>query len=169
MQREVSYEEAMERKYPEQVVIGIVRDGKGRYNPVTIGWVMPASKEPAMLVIALGHERYSLELVRQAGEFVVALPSEAQGEEALLFGTRSGRELDKFAATGTKLEKAKKIDAMLMSEAVANFECKVVGEMVTGDHVLIVGEVVCSHVNEAEAGRLYSWGEKLGMGGAMKK
>ena len=127
MQREVSYEEAMKRKYPEQIVIGIVADGKGVYNPVTIGWVMPASKEPAMLVIALAHERYSLELMRAAGEFVVALPSEAQGEEALLFGTKSGRELDKFAAAGTALVQARKIDGMLMSEAVANFECRMAG------------------------------------------
>ena len=54
---------------------------------------------------------------------------------------------------------------MLLADAVANFECRKVGEMLTGDHVLFVGEVVCSHVNEAEPARLYTVGSGYKMRG----
>jgi flavin reductase (DIM6/NTAB) family NADH-FMN oxidoreductase RutF len=56
------------------------------------------------------------------------------------------------------------IDSVLLADAVANFECRVVSEMQTGDHVIFVGQVVASHVNEdASRKRLYSVGhERLG-------
>lgn len=49
---------------------------------------------------------------------------------------------------------------MLLTDAVANFECKLVSELETGDHLLFVGEVVAAHMNEDRAvGRLYSLGD----------
>ena len=156
MQRQVPYSQAVQWKYPEQVVIGIAKDPQGKYNPMTFGWTMITSGSPPMMVVSIGRTRYSLEAFRQAGEFVVAFPSEHQGEETLLFGTKSGRDVDKLAAAGAKTQPASKIDCVLLSEAVANFECKVVAELETGDHVLFVGEVVCAHVNEEPLNRLYT-------------
>ena len=46
----------------------------------------------------------------------------------------------------------------LLSDAVANFELKTVCEVPTGDHVLLAGEVVASHVNAQDLGRLYTLG-----------
>jgi flavin reductase (DIM6/NTAB) family NADH-FMN oxidoreductase RutF len=83
----------------------------------------------------------------------------------MLFGTRSGRDCDKFAQAGTKLQPAGAIDCVLMADAVANFECRLVGEMTTGDHVLFVGEVVRSHVHETDLARLYTVGAGYKMGG----
>lgn len=165
MQKEVPYGEAIVRKYPEQVVIGIAKDAAGKYNPITLGWTMITSGSPPMMAVSIGLTRYSLEAFRHAGEFVVAMPSADQEAEAMLFGTRSGRDCDKFAQAGTKLQPAAAIDCVLMAEAVANFECKLVGEMTTGDHVLFVGEVVRSHVHETELARLYTVGAGYKMGG----
>ena len=38
---------------------------------------------------------------------------------------------------------------LFLADAVANFECKLESELETGDHFLLVGRVVASHVNEA--------------------
>jgi flavin reductase (DIM6/NTAB) family NADH-FMN oxidoreductase RutF len=165
MQKQVSYSQAIASKYPEQIAIGIARDEQGKHNPITLGWTMIVSHVPPMMAVSIGKTRYSLEAFRQAGEFVIAFPSEYQEDEAMLFGTESGRDMDKFSAAGTAVVPASKIDSVLMADAVANFECKLVSELETGDHVIFVGEVVCAHLNEEPLNRLYTVGEDYKMGG----
>ena len=160
MQVPVAYEQAMAGKYPEQVAIAIARDAQGKYNPITLGWTMITSHEPPLMAISIGHTRYSLEVIRHAREFVVSFPTSAMASEALLYGTKSGRDLDKLAASGANTQPAGAIDSVLLTDAVANFECKLVSELETGDHVLFVGQVVAAHMNEDRtAGRLYSLGD----------
>ncbi len=165
MQKQVSYGEAIRLKYPEQVVVAIAEDANGKCNPITLGWTMITSGSPPMMAISVGLPRYSHEVLKQAGEFVVAMPSAQQEEETLFYGTKSGREMDKLAEFGANVQPAEKIDCVLLAEAVANFECRKVGELLTGDHTIFVGEVVCSHVNETELDRLYTVGAGYKMGG----
>jgi len=168
MQRQVDYSEAIISRYPEQIVIGIARDQKGTPNPITLGWTMLVSHVPPMMAVAIGKTRYSLETFRHAREFVIAFPSEYQGDEALFFGTKSGRDIDKLAQVGTSLIPATQIDSVLMADAVANFELKLTGELDTGDHVVFAGEVVASHINEKKLNRLYTVGENYQMAGRMR-
>ena len=64
MQKEVPFAIALESRYPEQVAIAVVKDLQGRYNPVTLGWVMPVSQQPPMLAMAVGRTRYTAESLR---------------------------------------------------------------------------------------------------------
>jgi flavin reductase (DIM6/NTAB) family NADH-FMN oxidoreductase RutF len=155
MQKETTYGEAINTKYPEQVAIAIARDKEGKYNPITLGWCMNTSIKPPLLAISIGKTRYSLGLVRNAKEFVIAFPSQEQAKESVFYGTHSGRDMDKIQTFGGKTEPAKKIDCVLLSEAVANFECRLAGELDTGDHVIFVGEVVASHLNTEKKVRVY--------------
>ena len=165
MQKKVSFGEANRLKYPEQVVIAIARDAGGKCNPITLGWAMQTSISPPMMAISIGLPRYSHDVFRQAGQFVIAMPSEHQEDETLFYGTRSGRDCDKLALARSATQPAAKIDCVLLSDAVANFECELVSELDTGDHVIFVGEVVCSHVNEGPRERLYILGPGHTLGG----
>jgi len=165
MQRKVDYSQAINTKYPEQIVIAIARDANGKHNPITLGWTMIVSGQPPMMAVAIGKTRYSLEAFRHAREFVIAFPSEHQEKEAMLFGTKSGRDTDKLADAGCATVPAAKIDSVLLADAVANFECKLVSELETGDHVVFVGEIVASHVNEKPLNRLYTVGPGYKMAG----
>jgi flavin reductase (DIM6/NTAB) family NADH-FMN oxidoreductase RutF len=82
----------------------------------------------------------------------------------LLFGTKSGRDVDKLATSGVKTQPATAIDSVLLSDAVANFECRLLSELQTGDHVIFVGQVIATHANQdATLRRLYSLGhDRLG-------
>jgi flavin reductase (DIM6/NTAB) family NADH-FMN oxidoreductase RutF len=80
-------------------------------------------------------------------------------KESLFFGTNSGRDVDKIKQTGTKTEPAKAIDSVLLSDAVANFECQLEAEITTGDHIIFVGRIVASHVNTEPKKRLYTVGK----------
>ena len=169
MQKQVSWSQARGRKYPEQIVIAIARDAGGKCNPITLGWCMQTSILPAMWAISIGLPRYSHDVFKNADEFVIAMPSEQQEAETLFYGTHSGRDGDKFEQFGANLQRAAVIDGVLIAEAVANFECRKVGELLTGDHTIFVGEIVCSHVNEAEPPRLYTLGEGYQMGGLRRR
>ncbi len=169
MQVEIPFAEAVTRKYPEQVAIILAREKNGKVNPITIGWIMPTSHVPPMMAFSVGLTRYSLEVLREAGECVIAFPSELQASEAFLFGTKSGRKTDKLAESGVSVSPAKKVDSVLLDDAVANFECRITGSFPTGDHVIFAGEIVASHVNPDAPGRLYTVAKGFKMSGITVK
>ena len=125
---------------------------------------MTASGKPAMLAIAVAAGHYSTGCIRESKCFSLAFPSSEQGEAALFFGSKSGRDIDKLAEFDCAMEPAEKIDSVMLSDAVANFECVLESETVVGDHVIFVGRVVCSHINTEAKKRLYTVGpgHKLG-------
>jgi len=171
MQKQAEYSEAIKTKYPEQVVIAIAKDKNGRANPVTLGWTMIASGTPPMMAIAVAKKHYSIETIRHSKSFTIAFPSSDMADDALFFGSRSGRDADKFAEFDAqhgqvhcKTEPAKEIDSVLLSDAVANFECTLESEAEAGDHIIFVGKIIASHINTEQKKRLYTVGSghKLG-------
>ena len=60
------------------------------------------------------------------------------------------------------------IDSVILNNAVANFECVLEGQLVSGDHVIFVGRAVASHVNTEPKGRLYTVSTGWKMGGVRK-
>jgi len=164
MQKQVEYEKAIKTKYPEQVVIAIAKDKNGRANPVTLGWTMIVSGEPPMMAIAVYKGHYSIKTIRHSKCFTICYPSAKMADAALFFGSHSGRDIDKFAEFDCKTAPAKAIDSVLLADAVANFECRLVSETKAGDHVIFVGRIVVSHINTEPKKRLYTigTGHKLG-------
>ena len=164
MQKEAEYSDAIKTKYPEQVVIAIAKDKNGKANPVTLGWTMIVSGSPPMMAIAVAKKHYSIEAVTHSKCFTIAFPSSEMSDAALFFGSKSGRDTDKFADFDCKTEPAKSIDSVLLTDAVANFECTLESQIPAGDHFIYVGKIVCSHTNTELKKRLYTVapGHKLG-------
>ncbi|MHC4157598.1 MAG: flavin reductase family protein [Planctomycetota bacterium] len=164
MQKQVEYGQAIRTKYPEQVVIAIAKDKNGKANPITLGWTMIVSGEPPMMAIAVAKTHYSIETIRCSKCFTISFPASEMAEAALFFGSRHGRDVDKFAEFECAHEPAKVIDSVLLTDAVANFECELEWEKEAGDHIIFVGRVVCSHINTEPKRRLYTVapGHKLG-------
>lgn len=147
---------AIECRYPEQIAVCIARDAAGKYNPMTLGWFMPASMKPPMMALSVGKTRHTLEAIRHSGCMVISFLSEPQADIARFFGTRTGAEIDKLASIRCETIKAEKIDGRLIVDAVANFECVVRQEIDAGDHVVFIGEVVCSHVTDNPLNRMFT-------------
>ena len=147
MQKRASISEAWDRKYPDEVVLAITRSKDGRINLMAIGWVCIVSDEPPMFLLGIDDPAYTLELIRESKEFVIAYPSRSMAKETLYCGTTHGHNIDKGKISGLKFEPASTVDVPLLSDAVANFECKLVTEYRPGNCPLVVGEVVASSVN----------------------
>ena len=164
MQKQIDYSDAIKTKYPEQVVIAIAKDKNGKANPVTLGWTMIVSGTPPMMAIAVAKKHYSIEAINYSKCFTISFPSSDMADAALFFGSKSGREIDKFAEFDCSTEPAGEIDSVLLANAVANFECTLESQMPAGDHIIFVGKIVRSHVNTESKKRLYTIapGHKLG-------
>lgn len=147
MQKQSSITEAWDRKYPEQVVLAITKSKDDRINLMAIGWVCIVSDEPPMFLLGIDDPAYTLELIRESKEFVISYPSRSMAKETLYCGTTHGHNIDKGKISGLKFEPASTVDVPLLSDAVANFECKLVTEYRPGNCPLVVGEVVASSVN----------------------
>ena len=164
MQKQVEYEKAIKTKYPEQVVIAIAKDKKGKANPVTLGWTMIVSGEPPMMAISVYKGHYSIKTIRHSKCFTISFPSSGMADATLFFGSHSGRDTDKFAEFDCETLPAKKIDSVLLADAVANFECVLDSQKAAGDHIVFFGRIVAAHINTKPKKRLYTLGtgHKLG-------
>jgi len=164
MQKQAEYSETIRTKYPEQVVIAIAKDKAGRANPVTLGWTMIVSGNPPMMAIAVAKKHYSIEAITHSKCFTISFPSAEMADAALFFGSKSGRDIDKFAEFDCKTEQAQAIDSVLLADAVANFECTLESQIPAGDHIVFIGKIVASNINTESKKRLYTIGpgHKLG-------
>jgi flavin reductase (DIM6/NTAB) family NADH-FMN oxidoreductase RutF len=159
--RRVPIREASLRKYPEWIVLIITTDEQGATNVMPAGWSMFTSGDPPMYAISVGHTRHTHGLIRAQKEFTVAFPGPDLGPAIRYCGTHSGCKADKVAASDLDLQSASQIAPPLIADAVANLECRLVSEQVTGDHTIFVGEIVAAHVSDHLAGRLLNFGSGL--------
>lgn len=147
MQKKCRIEDAMKRKYPEQVVLVTTRSKKGRTNVMAVGWTCIVSGEPLMLALGIDDGSYTYQLIRETGKFIVAFPGEKMAKEVLFAGTRHGFDIDKIGESGLKTCKASVVRAPLLSDAVVNLECRLVEIYQPGDCPVVIGKVVAAHQN----------------------
>ena len=134
--------------YPYNGTLVSCQGKSGPPNALAIAWVMPVSVNPPMLVFAIRKDRYSYKLLEEAKEFVVNIAGFDLADRVLYFGRRSGKDVDKFKATGLTTRKAKKVGAPIVSECVAHVECRLADIIPKGDHALVIGEVLASYVRK---------------------
>jgi len=156
--KETTWVEAIRRKYPEPVVLVVSCDSEGKPNIMPAGWCMVTSGSPPMLAVSVGHGRYTHKLIEETGEFVIVFPNRNMASIIDYTGSCSGRNINKFSKYGIETLKSKVVKPPLVKDAVACFECKVRGRLVTGDHTIFAGEVVASYISEKYKKRLYNFG-----------
>jgi len=135
--------------YPRQALL-VSSAHNGRMNLTATNWVTPISISPPMIAVSLPNTGLTLKLVSRSKEFVVAVPHEGIKDALLLCLAASGRHIDKFAESGLTAKKADTVSAPLISEALANVECKVNSIQSCGTNSLVTGEVFKTHFPEED-------------------
>src|SRR5690606_29086742 len=100
-----------------------------------------------MMAVALRKGNYTEKLVRQTGEFVIAVPSPELHQQLEYVGSVSGADVRKLEHTDIKIQLADEVGVPLLSDARVNFECQLDQAVLTGDHYLCVGRIVAAHYN----------------------
>jgi flavin reductase (DIM6/NTAB) family NADH-FMN oxidoreductase RutF len=135
--------------FPCPVVLATCVDSVGKPNIITLAWAGVVCSDPPMLGLSIRPYRYSFELIDSSGEFVVNIPTVEILRETDFCGMVSGKDVDKFSETGLTPEPAEKVKPPLIRECPVNIECVVKQKVPLGVHHLLIGEVVCVHVDQA--------------------
>ena len=130
------------------VMVSCQRPGE-KANIITIAWTATVCTNPPMLTVSIRPERYSYDIIRETGEFVVNLVTKDLVFATDYCGVKSGREVDKFKEMHLTPLASQKIGAPGIAESPVNIECKVVKELPLGSHTMFVAEVVNVTVEDA--------------------
>ncbi len=141
MNREDFSKVNMATKHPARVALAIVKDKNDNFNMITLEWFMKTSIKPPMFAISIGHTRYSHDCLQNFRFFNLCLPSKEMVEVSKICGSKSGRDIDKFEETEVKWFAGRLAKLPILKEAKANFECKIITQVRSGDHTIFVGEV----------------------------
>ena len=142
---------------PVPVVMVSCVDKEGKPNIITIGWAGTINSDPAMVSISIRKERYSHQLIKDTGEFVVNLTTRRLARATDYCGVKSGRDVDKFKEMNLTQEQASKVSVPLIKECPVNLECVVKQVIELGSHDMFIAEVVATNVDESlldEKGKL---------------
>jgi flavin reductase (DIM6/NTAB) family NADH-FMN oxidoreductase RutF len=146
MKTDVEY---LEYAWPMRQFLITTGSIKGKSNIITVSFCMPVSKQPPLLVCAIGTGFCSAKLINENREFVVNVPPPELKRQIYYCGYHSGYDVDKFKETGLTPKPARLVNAPIIDECVAHMECKVRQEVETGDKTLFVGEVVEAYADVA--------------------
>ena len=128
--------------YPLPAIMVSLTDKAGNSNIITLAWAGTICTNPPMLSVSIRPERYSYDIIKETGEFVVNLTTKELTYATDYCGVKSGRDVDKFKEMKlTKLD-SEKIKAVAIAESPVNIECKVREIMELGSHSLFIADVV---------------------------
>ena len=145
-------------------------------NIITIAWTGIVNSDPAMTYISVRPSRYSYDLIRESGEFVINLTNDKLIRATDLCGVRSGRDGDKFQLAKLTKEPASQLACPMIAESPISLECRGKQVLPLGSHDMFLAEIVAVNVDESlldEKGKLhlsraglmsYSHGEYFGQG-----
>lgn len=156
-------------------------------NIITVAWCGITNTVPPKTYISVRPGRYSYEILKKTGEFVINLTPASLAKVADFCGMYTGRKVDKFEKCKLTKEKATKIDAPMIGECPISIECKVTSVIPLGSHdmfladilavnvekSLLEGEKLCinrAHLCAFAHGEYYRLGERIGkFGFSVKK
>lgn len=130
------------------IMVSCQRPGE-KPNIITIAWAATVCSNPPMVSISIRPERYSYDIVKETGEFVVNLTTKDLAYATDYCGVKSGRDVDKFKEMKLNEQKSNVISAPGIAECPVNIECKVTEVKELGSHAMFLAEVVSVQVDDA--------------------
>lgn len=128
--------------YPLPAVMVSVKRSGEKPNIITVAWTGTICSSPAMVSISIRKERYSYEIVKETGEFVINLATKELVRALDYCGVRSGRDVDKYKEMHLTELPSIIVKAPGIMESPVNIECRVTEVKALGSHDLFLAEVV---------------------------
>ena len=173
--------------YPIPAVMVSCGDMK-RSNIITVAWTGIINTKPPMVYISVRPTRYSYDIIKKSGEFVINLTTKRLTYATDWCGVKSGKNVDKFKEMKLTKQKANIVKCPMIKESPVSIECKVREIKKCGTHDMFIADVVAidadeKYIDEKGAfdiskcdlmaysnGHYYSLGKKIGkFGYSVKK
>ena len=117
-------------------------------NIITIAWTGIINTEPAMVYISVRPTRYSYNLIKDQGEFVINLTNKDLVYATDWCGVKTGEKVDKFKEMNLTKGKAQFVKCPLIEESPVSIECRVKEIKELGSHNMIIAEVLSIDADE---------------------
>ena len=149
-------------------------------NIITVAWTGIINTDPAMVYISVRPSRYSYNIIKESGEFVINLTNEKLTYATDWCGVKSGAQVDKFKEMNLTKEPAKFVKCPMIKESPVSVECRVKEIKKLGSHHMFVSEDLGINADEKyidekgafdiskcdliaySNGKYYSMGKKIG-------
>ncbi len=111
---------------------------KERSNTMTIGWSMTGIcwRRP-ILMVAVRNSRYTYEIMEEALDFCVSMPSGDLKDEVFYCATKSGRDVDKLKECGLSHAAGQKVESPIIDTAGLHIECRIVYKSAMDPDILV--------------------------------
>ena len=116
-------------------------------NIITVAWTGIINTNPAMVYISVRPTRYSYNLIKNSGEFVINLTNENLAYATDWCGVKTGAKVDKFKEMKLTKEKAEFVKCPMIKESPVSVECKVKEIKELGSHHMFIAEVLAIHAD----------------------
>ena len=135
---------------PSPALLVSCRNKEGKNNALAVGFASNVSMNPQLIMVGIVPTHYSHEIIEETGEFVVNFPKADYMKEYLFLGTKSGRDMDKFAEMNIKWKDGDVVNAPILTDCAVALECKVVASErpANSDHTVFYGSIVAVHCQD---------------------
>ena len=134
--------------YPLPAVMVSCGSYPEEYNIITISWTGTICTDPAMCYISVRPGRFSYNIIKKNGEFVINVTTKSLAFATDWCGVKSGKDHNKFTEMGLTPVPASKIKAPMIKESPVNIECIIREIKELGSHHMFISEVVAVNADE---------------------
>lgn len=117
-------------------------------NIITVAWTGIIASDPATCYISVRPNRFSYEIIKQTGEFVINLTNKNLAYATDWCGVKTGSKVDKFKEMHLTKMKAEFVKCPLIKESPVSIECKVKEIKQMGSHDMFIAEVLSIDADE---------------------
>ncbi len=131
-------------------VVLITTAYKRHANVMTLSWLTMMDFEPPIVGFVLSNRNYSFNALKVTKECVINIPTVAIVDKVVKCGNSSGRKINKFKTFELTPTAASSVQAPLIEECYANFECKVIDMRLAKNYNFFILEVVQAWIDPAQ-------------------
>lgn len=117
-------------------------------NIITVAWTGTTCSTPAQVYISVRPERYSYNIIKETGEFVINLTTKDLAFATDWCGVKSGKDVNKFEEMKLTKEKANFVKCPMIKESPVSIECKVKEIKDLGGHHMFLADVLAINADE---------------------
>ena len=117
-------------------------------NIITVAWTGILCTNPAKVYISVRKERYSYNIIKETGEFVINLTTKDLAYATDWCGVRSGSKYDKFKEMKLTKQKANFVKCPMIKESPVSIECRVSEIKELGSHHMFIADVLGINADE---------------------
>jgi flavin reductase (DIM6/NTAB) family NADH-FMN oxidoreductase RutF len=147
---------------PSRLVLIVTKsNNQSGINISTVAFNMHCSYDPPMFAFALQKGSYSLELLKSNNYCIACIPGEELLQTTIFCGENSGRNMDKADTLKLELTKPENIRLPIPKETIGFFELKIKDIVDSGDHELILSNVLSYNASDSISKGLLSIGANI--------